>query len=97
MKAKLIFHEKVVFPDGAILEMILWELPEKTEERPHGLKYRLHYGLPGKTLIRYDNEKGKGDHKHIEDREEPYEFRGVEALVADFYCDIESIRGESLG
>ncbi len=61
MKAKLIFHEKVIFSGGAILEMVLWELPEKTKDQPHGLKYRLHYGLLGKTLVRYDNEQGKGD------------------------------------
>lgn len=97
MKAKLIFHEKVTFPDGAILEMVLWELPEKTKDQPHGLKYRLHYGLPGKTLVRYDNEKGKGDHRHIEDREDPYDFKDVETLRADFFRDIEAIRGESLG
>jgi hypothetical protein len=97
MKAKLIFRDKVTFPDGAILEMILWKLPEKTTAQPHGFKYRLHYGLPGKTLVRYDNEKGKGDHRHIEDLEEPYDFKDVETLKADFFKDIEAIRGESFG
>ena len=97
MKAKLLFHEKVRFPDGAILELILWELPEKTKDQPDGLKYRLHYGQHGKTLVRYDNEKGKGDHRHIEGREEPYEFKDVETLRVDFFRDIEAIRGESLG
>jgi hypothetical protein len=96
MKAKLIFRDKVTFPDGAILEVALWELPEKTSNQPHGFKYRLHYGLPGKTLVRYDNEKGKGDHRHIEAREELHNFRDVETLRADFIKDVESIRGERL-
>lgn len=59
MKAKLLFHEKVTFADGAIMEAVLWELPEKTLEEPHGFKYRLHYGFPGQTLVRYDNEKAR--------------------------------------
>jgi hypothetical protein len=61
---------------------------------PQGLKYRLHYGYPaGRTMVRYDNEKGKGDHRHIKTREKPYVFTNVEVLVADFLSDIEKIRG----
>ncbi len=96
MKAKLIFRDKVVFADGAILEMVLWRLPEKSSERPHALKYRLHYGLSGQTLVRYDNEAGKGDHRHKEGREESYQFVDVETLQADFIRDVEEIRGKHL-
>jgi hypothetical protein len=39
--------------------------PAPTPNRPHGLKYRLWAGRDGKTLVRYDNETGKGDHKHV--------------------------------
>ncbi|MCP4104453.1 MAG: hypothetical protein GY749_02795 [Desulfobacteraceae bacterium] len=42
MKAKLIYREKYVCSDGAIREMILWKLPQKTSDRPHGLKYSLY-------------------------------------------------------
>lgn len=96
MKAKLIFRDRVTFPDGAILEMVLWELPEKMPSRLHNFKYRLHYGLPGKTLVRYDNSH-KEDHRHYEDREEPYIFTDVDTLKADFLKDVEAIRGESFG
>ena len=97
MKARLIFRDRITFPDGAFLEMVLWELPEETPAQLHNFKYRLHYGLPCKTLGRYDNEKYKGDHRHYEDREEPYVFTDVETLRADFLRDIELIRGESFG
>ena len=97
MKAKLVFRNRVTFPDGAILEMVLWELPEKMIAQSHNFKYRLHYGLPGKTLVRYDNEKYKGDHRHYEDKEEPYIFTDVDKLKADFLKDIEAIRGERFG
>lgn len=73
--------------------MIIWRLPEMNPERPHGLKYRLFYGnAKGECLIRYDNEKGKGDHKHIAGKEEPYLFIDVETLVADFQRDIDNTR-----
>jgi len=82
-----------MYADGAIREMVLWQLPEITAENPHGLKYRLYYGLAdGTCLVRYDNETGKGDHRHRRDQEEPYQFEDVETLVADFLEDIEKER-----
>ena len=73
--------------------MVLWQLPEKTAEKPHGMKYRLYYGLAdGTCIVRYDNETGKGDHRHIRGREEAYQFKDVETLVANFLEDIEKER-----
>jgi hypothetical protein len=93
MEAELIYHEKFVYADGAIREMILWRLSATSPERPHGLKYRLYYGLPdGTCVIRYDNETGKGDHRHLGGREEPYRFESVEAMVTDFLRDTENLR-----
>jgi hypothetical protein len=93
MQARLVYREKYVYSDGAIREMILWQLPKRTGERPHGLKYRLYYGLDdGTCIVRYDNETGKGDHRHTPEGEEPYQFTEVETLVADFLADIERTR-----
>jgi len=73
--------------------MVLWQLPGRTEAKPHGLKYRLYYGRPdGTCVVRYDNEAGKADHRHIGEKEEPYSFKGVETLVADFLEDIDKVR-----
>jgi hypothetical protein len=91
--AELIFHSRFVYADGAIREMVSWKLPQPSPERPRGFKYRLHYGsVYGHSVVRYDNEAGKGDHCHLGGRENPYQFRGVEALVADFLRDNE-VRG----
>lgn len=95
MKATLLGDEKLRFPDGAILQVKLWQLPQADAERPHGLKYSLFYGKDGKRLIGYDNERGKGDHRHYRDREEPYTFVSVEQLAADFLADVARERGES--
>jgi hypothetical protein len=86
MKARLLYREKYIYADGAIREMVLWQLPD-------GLKCRLYYGLAnGTCLLRYDNETGKGDHRHFLDKELPYRFKNVETLVADFLSDIEYAR-----
>ena len=93
MAARLIYREKYIYSDGAIREMVLWQLPHRVPDRPHGLKYRLYYGLRGGTcLVRFDNESGKGDHKHVGGLEESYRFIDVETLVADFLAEIEKAR-----
>ena len=92
-KATLLLHEKIVLPDESIMEIVLWRLPRPTPERPHGLKYRLYFGRRGVCLVRYDNETGKGDHRHVHGREMPYEFRSVEQLRRDFEEDVKATGG----
>ncbi len=94
MVAKLVFRDKFVYADGAIREMVIWRLPEVDDERPHGLKYRLFYGTYDKSIVRYDNGRGKGDHRHYGEVEEAYTFSMVEQLIQDFAADIERDRGE---
>jgi uncharacterized protein YwbE len=64
MKAKLIYASKEVWADGTVVQAVVWRLPKLSAERPHGLKYRLYCGRGGVCLVRYDNETGKGDHRH---------------------------------
>ena len=94
MKSQRIFYDRAVFPNGAILEMTVWQLPRASIERPHGLKYSLFYGRDGLRIVGYDNESGKGDHKHIRETETSYRFVNVEKMVADFLADVERTRGE---
>ena len=87
MSAKLLFRDKYLYQDGAIREMVIWRL-----------KYRLYYGQSGHCLVRYDNERGKGDHRHYSndgnEYEEPYSWVSVQQLMADFKADIVRLRGE---
>jgi hypothetical protein len=87
-KASLIEDRKAVLDTGQIIQIRIWRLPRATSERPHGLKYSLFYGRPGERIIGYDNEAGKGDHRHYRDREESYAFVSLEQLVADFETDV---------
>lgn len=93
MKAQRIFYDKALLPDGTIVEMVIWQLPAPSPERPHGLKYSLFYGRDGRRIVGYDNERGKGDHKHIGTMESPYHFTSVEQLVTDFLADVQQANG----
>jgi hypothetical protein len=93
LTAELVLRSRFVYADGAIREMLLWKLPRRTPEQPHGFKYRLHYNsADGHTVVRYDNDTGKGDHRHLSGREEGYHFRSVEVLVDDFLRDTDQAR-----
>jgi len=96
MKAEQIIRDKRV-TETLIIERVVWRLPEISTERPHGLKYRLYCGtLDGKCLVRYDNEAGKGDHRHYGSLEVDYQFSSLSALLTSFHADIERLTGEKL-
>lgn len=89
VEAKPILNIKRQYTGGAILQIVIWQVPQRTAERPHGYKYRLNYSLPdGKTVVRYDNEKRKGDHKHIQGVQHPYKFTSIRQLLLDFNADV---------
>lgn len=92
MKATLLIDDKMVSTDGSIVQIRVWLLPEADAERPHRLKYSLFYGRPGQRIIGYDNELGKGDHRHYRNVEEPYVFRTLVALLTDFERDVAAER-----
>ena len=83
----LIVHSKALHGRW-IVQRKIWALPEAGAERPHGLKYSLFCGDAEHCLVRYDNEAGKGDHRHYGDREEPYAFTTLEVLLEDFQADV---------
>lgn len=95
MQAKRVFYDRAEFPDGAIVEMTIWDVPHPVTGSSHRFKYSLFYGYPGRRIVGYDNERGKGDHRHLGDQEKPYHFSSVEVLMADFLVDVQRARGES--
>jgi hypothetical protein len=88
--AILIEDRKLLLDSGAIVQIKIWQLPQATKERPHGLKYSLFYGRRGERVVGYDNEAGKGDHRHYREREreEPYRFTTYQNLLSDFWQDV---------
>ena len=93
MKAQLLFHQRIDYDDGAIVEMVLWRAPCLVPPSTHGLKYSLFYGRPGLRELGYDNERGKGDHRHFQGSETYYKFTSVEQLIDDFWSDVRTLRG----
>jgi hypothetical protein len=69
-------------------------VPSPIEPSRHAFKYRLAYVVGGKRVIGYDNEHGKGDHRHTSDGERPYRFTTIDALLTDFVADVEKARSE---
>lgn len=92
MAAALILEAKRVYDDGAILEMRVWRLPGPLAGSEHPFKYRLFYGYPGRRIVGYDNERGKGDHRHLGKRQEQYVFVSAEQLIDDFLADVVQAR-----
>ena len=88
MKAVLLARTKDVRADGSIVEVVVWELPEPLPPSTHPFKYRLYYGAEGDSRVRYDNERGKGDHRHIGEKEEDYTFTTIDKLFDDFERDV---------
>ena len=91
MKATLIFYRKNIEPNGDIVEMRIWKIPN-SKRLPSGLKYSLVYIREGQRIIGYDNAEGKGHHRHHRRKEFAYDFRDVDNLIKDFYEDVEKIR-----
>ena len=96
MNARLVLEDKIAFEDGSILQVRIWSVPQPVPPATHGYKYRLFFGRPGRRLVGFDNERGKGDHKHVLDAEAAYTFVSIEQLLRDFRAAVETVKGTSL-
>ena len=88
MKAPLIARTRIVYSTQAFAELILWRVPKPVPGSDHEFKYRLAYVVNTICVVRYDNEIGKGDHRHFGAKESSYRFSTPERLMADFQKDI---------
>jgi hypothetical protein len=95
MKARELFNRRVPVAEQAFAELVLWELAEPLVGSEHPYKYRLAFVVAGTCVLRYDNEAGKGDHKHARGKETKYRFVSVEKLVADFFEEITRWKNEN--
>ena len=89
----MLFAQRIDYDDGAIVEMVLWRVPSPVPPSTHDLKYSLFYGRLGSREVGYDNERGKGGHRHFQRAEQAYSFTTVEQLMADFWSDVRALRG----
>jgi len=92
MKAGLIHRFKNITPEGDIIEAVIWKVPNPVKPSEHLYKYRMVYVVNGKRVVGFDNERGKGDHCHLDGIEQTYNFTTVDQLMADFIAEIEKWR-----
>lgn len=88
MRATELFRQRIVDAEDSFAEMVLWRLPQPLAGSAHRFKYRLAYVVDGACVLRYDNEAGKGDHRHVGNKEGKYAFSTPEKLMTDFERDI---------
>ena len=92
MKAELLIDERHVLDARAFAEIVVWRLQRPARGSVHPFKYRLALVVDGVCVLRYDNETGKGDHRHVQGSEEPYDFADPDKLLADFWREVEGWR-----
>ena len=95
MKAVQLIETRIVYSELAFAELVLWRLSQPLEGSPHQFKYRLAYVVCGKCVLRYDNEAGKGDHRHLDDKEYTYVFTTQDQLIIDFQLEIARWNNEN--
>lgn len=90
--ARLVIRFKDITPEGGVIEFVAWRVPQPVSPTTHGFKYRAAYVLDGVRVVGFDNERGKGDHCHLDGVEVPYEFVSIERLIEDFIAAVKARR-----
>ena len=88
MKAVEFVRTRIIYSQVAFAELVVWQLPSPLPGSTHRFKYRLAYVVRGDCVLRYDNEAGKGDHRHYAGKESTYAFSDPDNLIAAFQADI---------
>ena len=88
MKAVALVRTRITFSETVFAELVLWRIAAPVTGSTHEFKYRLAYVVDGVCVLRYDNEAGKGDHRHFNKKQAAYTFKTAGKLVADFQRDI---------
>lgn len=94
MDARTLFNRRITLTPDAFVELVVWEVPEPLPGSTHPYKYRLAFVHERNCVLRYDNEAGKGDHKHIDKSEYAYPFKSIDQLLADFLQDVRRWQDE---
>ena len=89
MLATEIIKRRVIVTADAFAEIVVWQLSQPLEGSAHHFKYRLAYVVAGRCVLRYDNERGIGDHRHTATGEQPYRFQSTQQLMRDFLSDVK--------
>ena len=95
MKAVELLRRRIVYSESSFAELVLWRVPKPRAGSNYAFKYRLAYIVDGECVLMFDNEAGKGDHRHFGGKEGHYVFSTPEKLIADFQRDIARWNNEN--
>ena len=91
MRAEPLLDERHILSETAFAELVIWRVTAPVRGSAHEYRYRLALVVDGECVLRYDNEAGKGDHRHFGDKQRAYRFKSAEDLLTDFWMDVEEI------
>ena len=97
MKATLIARTRIVYSTHSFAELVLWRVPKPVPGSAPEFKYRLAYVVDSVCVVRYDNEIGKGHHRHFGVAENTYKFSTPERLMVDSQKNIARWNDENSG
>ena len=90
MKARVLQRIREVYRRG-VIEGVILEVPAPVPPSEHRIKYRLVYIVDGQRVVGYDNERGKGGHKHIRGVQRVYRFKDGSTLIRDFLREVKEV------
>jgi hypothetical protein len=89
MRAEALAQERHILAEDTFVDIAVWRVPHPVKGSRHKFKYRLALVIGDECVLRYDNEAGKGDHRHVGDVESTYSFSTYEKLLTDFWADVD--------
>ncbi|WP_025119044.1 MULTISPECIES: DUF6516 family protein [unclassified Serratia (in: enterobacteria)] len=92
MPSQLVFQDRITLTDTEFVQMVIWFVEPSVRASVHHYKYRFAYVKDGICRLRYDNEAGKGDHKHLGDKQQPIKFTSPKALIRSFFDEVAQLR-----
>jgi hypothetical protein len=88
LKASLVVRDRIAYSEASFAEVVVRVVAAPLAGSVHTYKYRLAFIAHGECVLRYDNETGKGDHRHATGTEARYRFSTLSKLFADFERNI---------
>ena len=95
VKAIQLVRRRIEYSEDQFAEIVIWKLDQPVLGSSHLYKYRLAFVANERCILRFDNESGKGDHRHIRDDEFNYKFKSIESLLFDFQDEIRRLNDEN--
>ncbi|HBK4770647.1 TPA: hypothetical protein LLS86_004226 [Serratia liquefaciens] len=92
MPATLVMNRRIWLDTNSLLSLVVWDVTSAVRGGNHKYKYRLAYVVEDKCVLRYDNEAGKGDHKHLDTVEISINFIDINQLIDDFIAEVNQLR-----